>query len=214
MVFVTKLLWSPHYTCCGEDMPQNSPIEKLTTAVFGFALAVGALSLTAANPETTADVVGGLVLFSLSFLILVVIWWGTSDIMSKIDHGRPITIFLNIVLLFFVAIEPYLLNILNTSVQLFPLSSTLYAIDMAFLMALSAALCHVLIKEDKATLTAQQLRHFTIGRNNQFVCAGLFFLSTVPQFLEWTLAGMPVRVLIWFATLAFSLILSAQNRNK
>jgi uncharacterized membrane protein len=129
-------------------MAQNSPIEKLTTAVFGFALAVGALSLTAANPETITDVVEGLVLFSLSFLILVVIWWGTSDIMSKIDQGKPVTIFLNIVLLFFVAIEPYLLNILNASVELFPLSSTLYAIDMAFLMGLSAALCHILIKEN------------------------------------------------------------------
>lgn len=214
MESVTKLLWSTRYTYYDTDMPHDSPIEKLTTAVFGFALAVGALSLTAANPETTADVIAGLVMFSLSFLILVVIWWGTSDIMSKIDHNKPIAIFLNIVLLFFVAIEPYLLNILNISAQLFPLSSTLYAIDMAFLMGLSAALCHILIKENKATLTKQQLRHFTIGRNNQFVCAGLFFLSTLPQFLEWTLAGISVRVLIWFATLAFSLTVSAENRNK
>jgi len=192
----------------------DSPIEKLTTAVFGFALAVGALSLTKANPQTTADVLGGLVLFSLSFIILVVIWWGTSDIMSKIDQGKPVTIFLNIVLLFFVAIEPYLLNILNTSPQLFPLSSTLYGIDMAFLMGVSAALCSILIKENKTTLTAQQLRHFTITRNNQFVCAGLFFLSLLPQFLEWTLAGLSVRVLIWFATLAFSLIVSTKNKTK
>jgi hypothetical protein len=118
------------------------------------------------------------------------------------------------VLLFFVAIEPYLLNILNASVELFPLSSTLYAIDMAFLMGLSAALCHILIKENKATLTTQQRRHFTIGRNNQFVCAGLFFISILPQFLEWTLGGMSVRVLIWFATLAFSLIVSTRNRTK
>ncbi len=192
----------------------DSPIEKLTTAVFGFALAVGALSLTKANPQTTADVIGGLVLFSLSFIILVVIWWGTSDIMSRIDQGKPVTIFLNIVLLFFVAIEPYLLNILNTSPQLFPLSSTLYGIDMAFLMGVSAALCSILIKENKATLTAQQLHHFTIARNNQFVCAGLFFLSVLPQFLEWTLAGLSVRVLIWFSTLAFSLIVSTKNKSK
>jgi uncharacterized membrane protein len=195
-------------------MSQNSPIEKLTTAVFGFALAVGALSLTKANPETTADIIEGLILFSLSFIILVVIWWGTSDIMSKINQNSPTTIFLNIVLLFFVAIEPYLLNILNTSAQLFPLSSTLYAIDMAFLMGLSAALCHLLIKENKQTLSAQQLRHFTIGRNNQLICAGLFFFSIVPQFLEWNLFGMSVRVFIWFATLAFSLIISTQGRNK
>lgn len=195
-------------------MSQNSPIEKLTTAVFGFALAVGALSLTAANPETAADVVEGLVLFSLSFLILVVIWWGTSDIMSKINQDRPVTILLNIVLLFFVAIEPYLLNILNISAQLFPLASTLYGIDMAFLMGLSAALCHILIKENKATLTVQQLRYFTIRRTNQFMCAGLFFISLLPQFLEWTLAGMSVRILIWFSTLAFSLIVSARRRKK
>jgi uncharacterized membrane protein len=193
-------------------MTQDSPIEKLTTAVFGFALAVGALSLTKANPETTIDVVGGLVLFILSFIILVVIWWGTIDIMSKIDKGKPETIFLNIVLLFFVAIEPYLLNILNT--QLFPLSSALYAIDMAFLMLLLAALRQILIKEKKATLTVQQLRHFTISRNFQFVYAGLFFLSILPPFLEWTLAGMSVRVLIWFVTLAISITVSARNRYK
>jgi uncharacterized membrane protein len=195
-------------------MPKNSPIEKLTSAVFGFALAVGALSLTAARPETTADVVGGLVLFSLSFIILVVIWWGTSEIMSKINQDRPVTVFLNIVLLFFVAVEPYLLNLLGTSAQLFPLSSTLYGIDMSFLMGLSAALCHILIKENKATLTAQQLRHYSMNRNNQFVFSGLFLLSLFPQFLEWTLAGTSVRVLIWFATLALSLAASALSRNK
>ena len=195
-------------------MLHSSPIEKLTTAVFGFALAVGALSLTKANPETIIDVVGGLIFFSLSFIILVVIWWGTSDIMSKIDQGKPVTIFLNIVLLFFVAIEPYLLNILNTNAQLFSLSSTLYGIDMAFLMGISAALCHILIKENKVTLTAQQLRHFRISRNNEFLCMGLFFLSIIPQFLEWTLAGISVRVLIWFATLIFSLTISSRNKNK
>jgi uncharacterized membrane protein len=211
---VIKFLWLTNNTCYGEDVFWDSPIEKLTTAVFGFALAVGALSLTKANPQTTADVIGGLVFFSLSFIILVVIWWGTSDIMSKIDQAKPVTIFLNIVLLFFVAIEPYLLNILNTSPQLFPLSSTLYGIDMAFLMGVSAALCSILIKENKTTLTTQQLKHFTISRNYQFVSAGLFFFSLLPQFLEWTLAGLSVRVLIWFSTLAFSLIVSTKNKNK
>ena len=134
-------------------MPESSPIGKLTDAVFGFALAVGALSLTSANPQTAGDIVEGLSLFTLSFIILVVIWWGTSDLMSRLDQKRPVTVFLNIVLLFFVAIEPYLLNILNASFTLFPLSSTLYAVDMAFLMGVSAALCHILIKEKKETLT-------------------------------------------------------------
>ncbi|MBP1662424.1 MAG: hypothetical protein H6P94_673 [Thermoplasmatales archaeon] len=193
-------------------MLQDSPTEKLTTAVFGFALAVGALSLTKANPETIMDVVGSLVLFSLSFIILVVIWWGTSEIMSKINQSNPVTVLLNIVLLFFVAIEPYLLNILNANVALFPLSSTLYAMDMAFLMGVSAALSQILLKENKTTLTPQQLRYFRIGRNNQFICSCLFFLSCLPWFLDWTIGGLNVRVLIWFATLAFTLIISSRKR--
>ena len=195
-------------------MPESSPIGKLTDAVFGFALAVGALSLTSANPQTAGDIVEGLSLFTLSFIILVVIWWGTSDLMSRLDQKRPVTVFLNIVLLFFVAIEPYLLNILNASSTLFPLSSTLYAVDMALLMGVSAALCHILIKEKKETLTARQKRLYTVSRNNQSVFAGLFLLSTLPQFLEWTVGGMNVRVLIWFVTLAVSITASARNRER
>jgi hypothetical protein len=60
------------------------------------------------------------------------------------------TVFLNIVLLFFVAIEPYLLNTLSISASLFPLASTLYALDMSFLMGVSAVLCHILIKEKRS----------------------------------------------------------------
>jgi len=195
-------------------MFRDSPIGILTEAVFGFALAVGALSLTAANPQTVVEIVGGLLLFSLSFVILVVIWWGTSDLISKLDQGRSTTIFLNIALLFFVAIEPYLLNILSTSQDLFPFTSTLYAIDMSFLMGISAALCHILLKEKKETLAAHQLKFYTMNRNGQFVFAGLFLLSIVPQFAEWILAGFSVRVLIWFATLALSISVSARNRKK
>ncbi len=195
-------------------MSLNSPIEQLTTAVFGFALAVGALSLTKVNPETTVEVVAGLVLFSLSFIILVVIWWGISEIMVQIDNRKPITVFLNIVLLFFVAIEPYLLNLLSTSTQLFPLSSTLYGIDMAILMGVSAALSHILVKENQTTFSSKQLRHFKQKRNNQVVSASLFVFSLLPQFLEWTLVGMSVRALIWFATLVISLTLLIRNRIK
>ena len=209
-----NLLWSTSNTWYDVDMPHDSQIEKLTTAVFGFALAVGALSLTKANPESVADIVGGLVFFTLSFIILMVIWWGTSEIMSKIDQSKPRTIFLNILLLFFVAIEPYLLNLLNANPSLFPLSSTLYGIDMAFLMGVSGLLCQILINENKTTITPHELKHFIRKRNNQVVAACLFFISLAPQFLEWTLSGVIARILIWFATLAFSLIATTRRRNK
>jgi uncharacterized membrane protein len=194
-------------------MTQDTPLEKLTSAVFGFALAVGALSLTAAHPTTNADIAGGLVLFSLSFIILVVIWWGTIDIMSKIDQHKPRTIFLNIVLLFFVAIEPYLLNILNINAELFPLTSTLYGIDMAVLMGLTGVLFSILLKESP-TLPPKLRRRITISRNNQFMCMSLFLVSLLPLFLDWKIAGFNIRVLIWFATLMLSLIVATRNRTR
>ncbi len=118
-------------------------------------------------------------------------------------------------LLFFVAIEPYLLNILNAGADLFPLTSTLYAIDMSFLMGVSAALTHILLKEKRETLTPQELKTYTAGRNNQFAFAGLFLISILPQFIEWTIAGISIRVIIWFTTLALSISVSAaRKRNK
>ena len=208
-----KFLCSCDNRQCGEEMSKSSPIGKLTDAVFGFALAVGALSLTARNPETTLDVVGGLSMFTLSFVILIVIWWGTSNLMSKLSPDRPTTTFLNIVLLFFVAIEPYLLNLLNFSVTLFPLSTTLYAVDMFFLMAITAALSHILIKENKE-LAPQELRRYRRGRNNQSIFACLFLLSTLPWFLDFALAGVPIRILLWLATLALSIATSGRSRNR
>lgn len=196
-------------------MLKDSPIRKLTDAVFGFALAVGALSLTAANPQTELEIVGRLSLFSLSFAILVVIWWGTSNLMSQLDQEKSATVALNIVLLFFVAIEPYLLNTQSLSQALFPFTSALYAVDMAFLLGISGALCHILLREKKKNLNAPQLRYYTMNRNYQFVFACLFLLSIVPQFAEWALGGFSVRSVIWFIALGSSILLtSALNRNK
>ena len=196
-------------------MLKESPLRILTEAVFGFALAVGALSLTAANPETVLEIVGGLLLFSLSFAILVVIWWGTSNLMSQLNQEKSSTVSLNIALLFFVAIEPYLLNIQSISQALFPFASTLYAIDMAFLLGISAGLCHILLGEKKGTLTGHQLRYYTTSRNFQFVFTGLFLFSIVPQFAELTIAGFSVRSVIWFVALGSSILLtSALNRNR
>jgi uncharacterized membrane protein len=79
-------------------MLKDSPIRILTEAVFGFALAVGALSLTAANPKTELEIVGGLLLFSLSFAILVVIWWGTSNLISQLDQGKSTQCFSTLLL--------------------------------------------------------------------------------------------------------------------
>ena len=76
---------------------------KLTDTIFGFALAIGALSLTRTDPQNPSELLGGLFLFGLSFVILIVIWWDHNDLMSKLPRNKPKVILPNIALMFFVA---------------------------------------------------------------------------------------------------------------
>jgi uncharacterized membrane protein len=194
-------------------MPEKSPIGKLIDTIFGFALAIGALSLTGTRPQSIAEVMGGLFLFGLSFVILIVIWWGHSDLMSKLPNNEPKIVILNIVLMFFVAVEPYLLNVLNSNIAIFEFTSILYAVDMTFLMGISGVLVHVLVTEYKGTLSIMQMRTYKSGRNFQIIFACLFLLSVIPQFFAWTVMGTPVRIYLWLATLVLSIGARARKKS-
>lgn len=194
-------------------MPEKSPIGKLIDTIFGFALAIGALSLTGTHPQSTSEVLGGLFLFGLSFVILIVIWWDHSDLMSKLPNDKPRIVVLNIVLMFFVAVEPYLLNILNSSIALFQFTSILYAVDMTFLMGISAVLAHILVTEYERTLSITQMGTYKSNRNFQIIFASLFLLSVLPQFFTWTFMGAPVRIYLWLATLVLSIGVRARKRD-
>lgn len=101
--------------------------------------------------------------------------------MSKQPNDKPRIVILNIVLMFFVAVEPYLLNTLNSSIDLFQFTSVLYAVDMTF-MGISAVLAHILVAEYEKTLSITQMRTYKANRNFQVVFACLFLLSAFPQF--------------------------------
>jgi uncharacterized membrane protein len=193
-------------------MPEKSPISKLVDTIFGFALAIGALSLTGTRPQSISEVLGGLFLFGLSFVILIVIWWDHSDLMSKLPGGGPKIVVLNTVLMFFVAVEPYLLNTLSTSIALFEFASIMYAVDMTFLMGISAVLAHILVSEYGTALSTAQMRTYRVSRNFQIVLACMFLLSALPQFFAWTFMGTPVRIYLWLATLVLSI--GARDRKK
>jgi len=195
-------------------MPEKSPLGKLIDTIFGFALAIGALSLTGTRPQTISEVLAGLFLFGLSFVILIVIWWGHSDLMSKLPNNEPRIVVLNIVLMFFVAVEPYLLNTLNSSIAIFEFTSILYAVDMTFLMGISGALAHILVTEYKGTLAITQIRTYKLNRDFQIIFACLFLVSAFPQFFTWTIMGAPLRIHIWLATLILSIGVRPRNKRE
>jgi len=100
----------------GKDTGQENPsaprikirIESLSDLIFGLALSIGSLELIARTPQTPADLGASVVLFAFSFVVVVSIWVGYTRIMAVLAGEGGSVFALNLILLFCVALEPYL----------------------------------------------------------------------------------------------------------
>jgi hypothetical protein len=88
-------------------------IESLTDLVFGPALSIGAIGLISNRPKNTEILVESIAGFGFSFLILISIWFRYTEVMSVLRVEMTRTRVLNTTLLFFVALQPYLFNLLD-----------------------------------------------------------------------------------------------------
>ncbi len=178
-------------------------IETLSDLIFGLALSIGALTLIGKPPITPSDVRGDVVGFGFSFLILISVWLRYTRIMSVLPVETGTTVFLNIVLLFLVSIEPYLLSIVLSSQRgVLDYASVLYALDLAGLMAILALFTHMLTSEERKLIKRELISHQRRARNTLFFSAALFLISALPQFWSWTFQGTPLRVYLWYVPLA------------
>lgn len=149
--------------------------------------------------------------FGFSFLILMSVWSGYTNIMSVLPIEDSITVTLNLVLLFLVSIEPYLFY-LNITFDLLShevflnFASILYALDMTGLMLILALFTHQLGKEERGLLPKESLAPFKRVRNILFVSAALFAITVLPVFWTFKLLGQPIRFYFWFIPLLLSLV--------
>src|SRR5437879_7741379 len=112
-------------------------IESLTDLVFGLALSIGAIILISKQPANPVDLYRPIAGFGFSFLILIQIWFRFTEVMSVLPVQTALTRVLNTILLFLVALEPYLFNILpfflsprQTFSELYDVTSSIYALDI------------------------------------------------------------------------------------
>jgi uncharacterized membrane protein len=188
-------------------LPRNSAgsiprprIETLSDLVFGLALSIGALTLVGKTPSTPADIRSAVLSFGFSFIILISVWVRYTRIMSALPLETAPAVFLNIALLFLVSIEPYLLSLINRTeaISMFDYASTIYALDLAGLMAILGLFTHMLTLEGRKLIPARLIRNQRRIRNATLFSAFLFLISTLPQFLAWTFDGTPLRVIFWY----------------
>ena len=122
--------------------------------------------------------------------------------MSVLPVQTAWTRVLNTILLFLVALEPYLFNILpfflsprQTFSELYDVTSSIYALDIGAIYGILALFTHILASEEKKLVAPDLLRKYKLSRNLEIVVAIIFLLSAIPQ--VWV---VNVRYTIWAST--------------
>lgn len=182
--------------------------------VFGLALSLGALVLINQPVADTNHLYLGLLVFGFSFLILVTVWYNYSTVMAVLPVETRGLIIANLVLLFVVALEPYLLYVLvyAPAVVTEP-DSVLYALDLAVMNGVLGGFFHILSKEEKHLVAPHVVRNMRVRRDATFALAAVFVLSALPLFWTWAWTpGVPGRIILWILTLPAGWIVRIVNR--
>jgi len=185
-------------------------IETLADLIFGLSLSIGSIALIASPPTTPDQINSHMLAFAFTFLILITSWIIYTTFMSVLPVETPSLTFINVVLLLLVALVPYLLN----SVELVDQSmtaaeasairdyaSSLFALDLAAILAVLAAFAHVISIEEKKLVAPQMVALFRAGRNRMIIISAIMASSVAPVFWQITIFGTPARLLVWYIPL-------------
>jgi uncharacterized membrane protein len=184
---------------------QQGKIEDLSNLVFGLALALGAINLVAPSRAGLVPLLQILANFGLSFSIIIWIWLVYNSLVAEQDMGKRGRLAMNILLLFLVVIEPFLLSVSLGEGVSSSAGRSAYAIDLGFAVLILGLFSHFAMTEERLVPDQAARRRMRTGRNLSFLCSAVFFLSLVPPLLLGDI-GIDVQVTMWFAALAIVLV--------
>ena len=181
-------------------------IQGLSDLIFGLALSIGAIQFVGNLPLAgdTGGLTSDLLTFAFSFLILINVWNRYTATTSVMPVETPAMIRLNMLLLFLVAIEPFLFSVLvgrGLSTPVGVEASLYYGLDVGFMNLVLAYFTHVLASEEKNLIPRELMHRYRVTRNLVILAAAIFLLSDLPFFMDVVVYGQPLRVVLWFVTL-------------
>ena len=185
-------------------------IETLSDLVFGLALSIGSIALVQHIPQAPADLVNDVTTFGFSFLVIVGIWLGYSRIVSVLPVETSGALFLNLALLFCVALEPFLYYVLQTApVGFLEFSSEAYGLDTGAMMGLLSGMMYLVVRQeahaDVHRLHANVVKRFRMSMIAQGIGAALFLASVSDIFWIKVPVEGYLRFLMWYFALAIFL---------
>lgn len=198
-------------------MPEAAPqvpkprIQSLSDLIFGLALSVAAISFTFGGslPSTGQTLTTDIASFGFTFLILIGVWNRYTTTTSVMPVETPWLIRVNMVLLFLVAIEPLLFDVLyfqGTGSDAGVAASLYFGLDIGGMNLILAYFTYAMIEEEKRKLPEEVLRRLRTSRTANLLTAAIFFVSTLPFFSSVVFLGLPLRVDLWFIALPIAFV--------
>lgn len=191
--------------------PRPRPrIETLADLVFGLSLSIGSIALIANPPSRIGEITTHILAFAYTFFVLITAWLIYTTYMSVLPTETRTVTFLNVGLLLLVAIVPYLLNGVEVVNPTLPpsdvsaiqdYSSMLFALDLGGILIILATFAHVISVEERKLVAPDLVTLFKNGRNRMALLAILILVSVAPQFWQWTLLAIPLRLYLWYPPL-------------
>lgn len=183
-------------------------IETLVDLIFGLSLSIGAVALiTGAAPLNTAEINRRILAFIFTASFLITAWMVYTYQMSVLPVETNFVIYLNLIMLILIAIIPYLLyNVEFGNPNLPPANSSiiqdyassLFAIDLAWILGILAVFSHVISIEEKRLVAPEIAKRFRESRNVQAILSLIVLISLAPIFWTVTLFDVPLRLYMWF----------------
>ncbi len=152
-------------------------IDSLSNMVFGLALSIGTVALITSASATQQQITSGIETFAFSFILIIYAWFRYTKVFGIIKVESQAVMNLNIVLLFFIVIEPYTYALLqSSSAALIGFTSMLFALDMAAIMLVLATLYFFALKQHRGEKSKELETYAHIGQG-LFLAGAVFAVS-------------------------------------
>ena len=163
--------------------------KSITTEVFALTLGLGAFSLSIIPKNSLMEVAQAVGFFGIAFFYIAIIWIINSRFFEKYPLHDNIFLGLNFVILFLVAISPFLMQVFSMAADLTNPMSILYALDITGIFAILGVLHQRYFQQNINSLKEEETREVKMDRNMQFIISAWFLISAI--------IPLPYRFVFW-----------------
>ena len=179
-----------------QNFDRLEKFKSINTEIFALTLGLGAFSLSIIPRNSIMEVVQAIGVFAIAFFYIAIIWIINFRFFEKYPLYDNTFLGLNFVVLFLVAISPFLMQGFSMSLDFSDQMSILYALDITAIFVILGVLHQRYILQNKEYLKEKVRLEIKMDRNMQFIIALWFLISTIVslqyRFIFWMiLAPIP-----------------------